>query len=115
MALRLWIVLLIACGGRYGGSTTPDAKPKRGIEAAALPYSIVDARTGRSVELASFWAAVGASRVVCVGEEHPNPHHHWFQLEVVKQVAAHRPLALGMEMFQRPFQGVLDDYAARRI
>lgn len=110
------LALLVACGGRYGGtSTTPGGKPRRGIEAAALPYKILDARTGREVDTRTFWAQVSASRVVCVGEDHPNPHHHWFQLEVMKQVSGHEPLALGMEMFQRPFQGVLDDYAARRI
>lgn len=117
------LAFLVACGGKYGGSTTPAApKPasgqKRGIEAAELPYSIVDARTGREVDKAAFWATVDASRMVCVGEEHKNPHHHWVQLEVMKQVSAHRKhakLALGMEMFQRPFQGILDDYAASRI
>ena len=111
----LCLILLIGCGGRYGGkSTAPDGKPKRGIEAAALSYAVLD-RTGHQVDTAKFWAQVGASRVVCVGEDHPNPHHHWFQLEVMKQVSAHRPLALGMEMFQRPCQAVLDDYAAKRI
>lgn len=116
VARLLCIALLIACGGKYGGKpTTPAAKGKRGIEAAALPYSVLDARTGRQVDTAAFWAQVNASRVVCVGEDHPNPHHHWFQLEVVRHVAGRKPLALGMEMFQRPFQGVLDDYAAKRI
>jgi uncharacterized iron-regulated protein len=109
------LVLLVACGGRYGAKPAAEPKPKRGIEAAGLPYSILDARTGRQVDTQKFWADVGGARVVCVGEEHPNPHHHWFQLEVVKQMSAKKPLALGMEMFQRPFQGVLDDYAAKRI
>lgn len=109
------LALLFGCGGKYGGQpTTPGGKGTRGIEAAALAYSVVD-RTGRQVDTAAFWAQVAASRVVCVGEDHPNPHHHWFQLEVVKHVSAHQPLALGLEMFQRPFQGVLDDYAAKRI
>ena len=58
---------------------------KRGIEAAALPYSIVDARTGREVDKAAFWDKVDASRMVCVGEDHSNPHHHWVQLEVMKR------------------------------
>lgn len=119
----LALALLVACGGRYGGQTQSPAKsqpttPNRGIEAAALPYSILDARTGREVDKATFWAEVDASRLVCVGEEHKNPHHHWVQLEVMKQVVAHRKherLALGMEMFQTPFQGILDDYAASRI
>ena len=104
---------LAGCGGKYSGSTNPEGK-KRGIEAAGLPYAVVD-RKGRAVETDKFWAQVAASRVVCVGEDHPNPHHHWFQLQVLTKVAEHKPLALGMEMFQRPFQGVLDDYAAHRI
>lgn len=107
-------LLVFGCGGKYGGTTTTPAGKKRGIEAAALPYSVLD-RNGRQVDTAQFWSELGKARVVCVGEDHPNPHHHWFQLEVVKQVSARRPLALGMEMFQRPFQGVLDDYAAKRI
>ncbi|HEU4615268.1 MAG TPA: ChaN family lipoprotein [Kofleriaceae bacterium] len=116
VARLVCLAILIGCGGKYGGApTTPTSQGKRGIEAAALPYSILDARTGRQVDTAAFWATVGAAQVVCVGEDHPNPHHHWFQLEVMKHVSAHKPLALGMEMFQRPFQGVLDDYAAHRI
>lgn len=116
------LALLVACGGKYGGTAASSTSPKapsgkRGIEAAGLPYSILDARTGHEVDKAAFWDKVDASRVVCVGEDHSNPHHHWVQLEVMKQVVAHKKhtLALGMEMFQRPFQGLLDDYAAARI
>jgi len=116
VARLLCLAMLIGCGGKYGGTpkTTPASKGKGGIEAAALPYSVLD-RTGHQVDPAAFWAQVGAARVVCVGEDHPNPHHHWFQLETFKHVSTHKPLALGMEMFQRPFQGVLDDFAAKRI
>ena len=53
---------------------------------------------------------------MCVGEEHKNPHHHWVELEVVRHLSKQWPhFALGMEMFQRPFQGVLDDFAAKKI
>jgi uncharacterized iron-regulated protein len=112
------VVALAACGGHYGGAPTAKtpAGGKRGIEAAALPYTVVDARTGHQVDTGAFWDKLAAQRAVCVGEEHPNPHHHWVQLEVVRRMAKKwQHLALGMEMFQRPFQGVLDDYAARRI
>lgn len=118
MVVRLLcLAFLVACGGSYGGKRTKAPKPARGIEAAALPYAILDARTGRQVDTKGFWDQVASSRVVCIGEEHNNPHHHWVQLEAVTQLVARKkqPLALGMEMFQRPFQGVLDDYAARRI
>ncbi len=109
----LCLAFLIACAG----AAKPRTTPKRGIEAAGLPYTIVDARTGRQVETGTFWNDLAGSRVICVGEEHTNPHHHWVQLEVITQLIARKkqPLALGMEMFQRPFQGVLDDYAATRI
>jgi uncharacterized iron-regulated protein len=110
--------LATGCGGKYAGkATTPG--DHRGVEAAGMPYTILDARTGHQVDEATFWARLGGSSAVCVGEEHPNPHHHWVQLKVVGELASHGgptlKLALGMEMFQRPFQGVLDDFAAKRI
>jgi uncharacterized iron-regulated protein len=115
-----WMITLVACGGTYGAKAAerPHA-PRGGIEAAALPYQIVDARTGKSVDEPAFWARLTAARAVCVGEEHPNPHHHWMQLHVMRELIKRLPkatkLALAMEMFQRPFQNVLDEYAARRI
>ncbi|HUJ61385.1 MAG TPA: ChaN family lipoprotein [Kofleriaceae bacterium] len=122
MARRaLWCLALAACGGNYGGPARPTtarpaaAEPPRGIEAAALPYHVLD-RTGHQLDDAAFWSKLEGSRVVCVGEEHTNPHDHWVQLQIVQHLAGKWPhLVLGMEMFQRPFQGVLDDFAARRI
>jgi uncharacterized iron-regulated protein len=92
---------------------------KGGIEHAALPYVVLDGRTGRQLEEAAFWPRLARARAVCIGEEHSNPHHHWVQLHAVRKLVAglgkDEALALGLEMIQRPFQGVLDDYAARRI
>lgn len=122
-ALCVLVALGAGCGGKYGGGstgTTTPAKPsapKGGLAMASLPYQVVDGRTGRQVDEAAFWATVQKARAVCVGEDHPNPHHHWVQLRVVEEVAKRRPakLALGLEMVQRPFQGPLDDYSAKRI
>ncbi len=104
-----------ACSrGSYPAATTPQPAPK-GVEAAGLPYHVLD-RGGHQIDDKVFWDQLGAARVVCVGEEHPNPHHHWVQLEIVRHLAKQWPhLALGMEMFQKPFQGVLDDFSAHRI
>jgi uncharacterized iron-regulated protein len=117
LVLALGAATLVACGGKYGGA---DPKTPRGVVSAALPYRIVDARTGRDVTENDAWMKLAGSRAVCVGEEHPNPHHHWAQMRVVEELGkraklAGVSLALGMEMFQRPYQGVLDDYAAGRI
>jgi uncharacterized iron-regulated protein len=111
------LITLAACtNSAYPGSgkTTP-APAKSKLENAALPYHVLD-RTGHQLDDKVFWDQLAAARVVCIGEEHPNPHHHWVQLEVVRHLAKLWPhFALGMEMFQKPFQGVLDDYAAHRI
>jgi uncharacterized iron-regulated protein len=113
-------VTLAACGGQYGGAGPARPRVASGsIEAAALPYQIVDARTGTSVDEPAFWARLTAARAICVGEEHSNPHHHWMQLHIMRELIRRLPrgtkLALAMEMFQRPFQNVLDEYAAKRI
>jgi uncharacterized iron-regulated protein len=118
------LVIAAGCGGRYPEAAKPEGRPasgmmKGGIEHAALPYVVLDGRTGRQLEEAAFWPRLARARAVCIGEEHPNPHHHWVQLHAVRKLVATRgkddTLALGLEMIQRPFQGVLDDYAAKRI
>jgi uncharacterized iron-regulated protein len=110
---------VLGCGGTYGARRTkPPGPASTNIELAALPYQVLDARTGRQIDAAAFWTELGKARAICIGEDHNNPHHHWVQLEIVKQLAKRgtgTPLALGLEMIQRPFQGVLDDYAAKRI
>jgi len=109
---------LLGCGGAHSPRAAKPRPPSGGIEMAALPYAVLDARTGREVARPAFWDALGNARAICIGEDHTNPHHHWVQLEIVRQMAKRSngaPLALSLEMIQRPFQGVLDDYAARRI
>lgn len=119
LSLSALAVLAVGCGGRPGGTPRTAGAAAAGpvnLEAAALPYQIVDARTGRQVDAPAFWTALASARAVCVGEDHTNAHHHWVQLEVVRQLAKRgAPLALGLEMVQRPFQGPLDDYAAKKI
>ncbi|MGE0373278.1 MAG: ChaN family lipoprotein [Gammaproteobacteria bacterium] len=57
--------------------------------------------------------ALADRRVVYVGETHDRYAHHLTQLEIVKAMHAANPrLAIGMEMFQQPFQSYLNDYLA---
>lgn len=60
--------------------------------------------------------SVSGKKIVYVGEYHDRFAHHNVQLEVIKGLyKKNRKIAIGMEMFQRPFQKVLDDYIAGRI
>jgi aminopeptidase N len=54
--------------------------------------------------------------VIIVGERHTNYEDHKVELDVV--MALHkmgRKFAIGMEMFQRPFQGAIDEYLSGAI
>ncbi len=55
-------------------------------------------------------------RVIFVGENHPNFANHLNQLKIIKLLHKKREkLAIGMEMFQKRFQPVLDEYIKGEI
>ena len=55
-------------------------------------------------------------RVVFIGEQHTRYDHHLIQLEIIRRLHALNPqMAIGMEMFQQPFQQHLDEYVAGSI
>jgi uncharacterized iron-regulated protein len=86
------------------------------LERAALPFRVLALPGGGEIAWEEFVDRLREVDAICVGEQHSNPHHHWAQLQVVEALVARgERAALGMEMFQRPFQGVLDDYADGRI
>ena len=56
------------------------------------------------------------SRIIYIGERHDRFAHHINQLQLIKKMHnAGYKLAVGMEMFQKPFQPVVNDYLAGRI
>ena len=59
---------------------------------------------------------VSEKRVIYVGERHDRFGHHMAQLRIIQGLnRLDRCLAVGMEMFQRPFQDVLDRYLDGQI
>ncbi len=55
-------------------------------------------------------------KIIYVGEVHDVFAHHAVQLDIVKGIyRKNRKTAIGMEMFQGPFQDVLDSFIAGRI
>jgi len=59
---------------------------------------------------------VAGKKIVYVGETHNRFSHHVVQLEIIKNLHRKgRKLAIGMEMFQRPVQEILDDYVAGKV
>ncbi len=61
-------------------------------------------------------AGLEGTRVLLMGEQHDRFEHHLNQLQLIKKIkeAGHQ-VAIGMEMFQQPYQQALDDYLAGKI
>ena len=84
--------------------------------------SCATARTEGASEKAAVADAVAASDLVFYGEAHDDRAQHEYEGWLLATLhdaneaqGGTRPLLLGLEMFQRPFQGPLDDYVAGRI
>ncbi|GBD97399.1 MAG TPA: hypothetical protein ENG83_09705 [Nitrospirae bacterium] len=59
--------------------------------------------------------ALADKKIVYVGEVHDVSAHHAVYLEIIAGIyRRHRKIAIGMEMFQKPFQGILDGFIAGR-
>ena len=68
------------------------------------------------VNLPQVIGKIADKRIIYVGENHDNYANHVVQLKVIKQLReSGRHLAIGMEMFQRPFQSVVDRFISGAI
>jgi uncharacterized iron-regulated protein len=114
--MRLAVVLLVVCVG-CAGAIKPDTETAESIvRSQTAPRSVVDAASGRSIEPEAFFAILRTKTVVYVGERHDDPADHGVQYAILRQL--HRDeasLAIGMEMFQTPFQDPLTKWSAGLI
>ncbi len=102
--LLLIASLLLGCATASPTPTTHSLAP--GI------YRVSD---GSAVTKAQLWNDLDSARYVVVGETHTSEADHAVQLEVVRALAERGDVAIGMEMFQRPFQEPLDRWVAGEI
>lgn len=55
-------------------------------------------------------------KIIFIGEEHDKPAHHMNQLKIIKVLyKMNGNLAIGMEMFEKPFQQFINDYLSGNI
>jgi aminopeptidase N len=97
-ALLLLAAAAPGCAVLGRGATDPD---------------LVDGRSGGAGSRERMYDDVASVPMVFVGESHTHPGHHAEQLRILRAVRERRrgPVLLGMEMFERPFQPVLDDWS----
>jgi uncharacterized iron-regulated protein len=78
------------------------------VQLTGLPVGI---ESSRSRTFDDIMAKLLPYQIIYVGEGHTNYEDHLLQLEIIRALHRHDPnLAIGMEMFTRPTQPVLDRY-----
>jgi uncharacterized iron-regulated protein len=114
--MRIAALLLIVCVGCAGATKLDSQTAESIVRSRTAPHSLVDAASGKSIEPEVFFAILRTKTVVYVGERHDDPGDHGVQYAILRQL--HRDeasLAIGMEMFQTPFQEPLTKWSAGLI
>ncbi|MBW1802695.1 MAG: ChaN family lipoprotein, partial [Deltaproteobacteria bacterium] len=100
-----------------GGKNTVKTitKTENGIPVLSRPRArVID--PGSVMTMDQIFSKLSGSRIIYVGERHDQFSHHINQLQMIKKLhEAGNTLAVGMEMFQTPYQQVLDAYIAGKI
>lgn len=114
--MKLAAFLLVACVGCAGAAGRGPQSAESIVREQSEPRRLVEAASGKSISIEAFWSVLRTKRVVYVGERHDQPADHGVQYGVVRHLHLEETsLAIGMEMFQTPFQEPLDDWSAGRI
>ncbi len=86
------------------GKTYKIAKEQQGV------------KTSKNLNLNDIVKEIEDKKVIFIGESHTNFAHHINQLNIIKALFEKgKKVAIGLEMFQRRFQPVLDDYISGKI
>lgn len=77
------------------------------------PNRIIELKTGQDLTPGELVARLASARIVFIGEMHRHPLQHRHQLEIIKGLwERNRGLVLGLEVFARPHQDLLDRWVA---
>jgi len=113
LIIQVWVAFLIlGCASSHEVLVSQDS-PYRSIDSLKVG-TILHVPTGLEVSKLQLFDLLADRRIVYVGEAHTNLAHHQVQLEILQGMEARHPgrVALGMEMFNRSAQPVLDRWMA---
>ncbi len=104
--LSLFFVLLPIVG-----FSSPDTKENGSSREQSVAVEISTLKN-----LPEVIVAVADKKIIYVGENHDQFSNHVMELEVIQELQRRgKTIAIGMEMFQRPFQKFMDEYVEGKI
>ena len=75
--------------------------------------TIISTKTGKTITFDQLMAGLNRHQIIFVGEKHTNPAHHAIQQKIIEAVYKNTiSMRVGMEMFDRSYQEVLDLWSA---
>ena len=111
MKAALAVLLVATCAPKDPPDSAADV-----VRARAAAERIVATADGEEVTEAEMLTDLERAKVIYVGEVHDRSEDHAAQYRILRALYERHPsIALGMEMFQYPFQPVLDDWTAGRL
>jgi uncharacterized iron-regulated protein len=111
---RAWLLILIVFA-LAGCAPSAPIQPPAPAPAALRPFmvgDVIDTATGRIISFDGLIGELSRARAIYAGETHTSMEDHRAQLRILEALHAKNPhLVLGMEMFPRAVQPVLDRYS----
>ncbi len=90
--------------------------PERPAAASTAETIRVGSQAELTSEQSETLAAIASARVIYLGETHDQVADHQAQLQIIRNLVDQgKSVAISLEMFQRPFQPILDQYLAGDI
>ena len=99
--------LLVSCAGTSEKVVKPETVK------SLRPGTIISAESGKEVTFDEMMKDLNRHQIIFVGEKHNSVSHHSIQLKIIQAAFRnHHNLVVGMEMFDRSYQEVLDLWTA---
>lgn len=91
--------------------------PSYPVWAAPTTTPVIETIKGtRDINFQEWVKELAQAQVIYLGETHDRPADHQAQMDIIQALFQEKSgIALGLEMFQRPFQGVLHRYLAGEL
>ena len=94
----------------------PPTKAPAAVKSEPLQVTVVKTKDGRELTYGQLIDELNKVDLIAVGKQHDSVVHNQMQLQIIKSLyALDERLGMGMEMFQRPYQDVIDCYFAGEI
>lgn len=100
----------------WGCASMPEKLFIKNIQKSYKKGSIINTEQGKTVPFDQMITDLDGVRIIYAGENHADPFHHEIQLRIIKEMYKRDPgIIVGMEMFDRTYQRVLNQWSAGKL